>query len=220
MYIIIGGGGVIGRNLAQKLVQLKHDVVVIDLDTKACEEVYAKYGAVTINGDATQLEILESAGIERCDVAVAVMRRDSDNLEFALLARHYSVSQIIVRMNDPKYEDVYKSVGVHDIARTTGLLIDQIMVNIESPELRKVIGLGDIEMCMYEIPEDANCLGQTVEKVVGQKAFPKDIVFACVFKEAISSFIIPRSDTQLHVNDRVCLCGSRNNIKKAVKFLV
>lgn len=169
MYIIIAGGGIIGGNLAQKLVQLKHDVVVIDLDTQACEAVYAKYGAVTINGNATELEVLESAGIARCDVAVAVMRRDSNNLEFALLAKHYAVSQIIVRMNNPKYEDVYKSVGVHDIARTTGLLIDQIMVNI---------------------PEDAGCHGRTVEKVVGQRNFPKNIICSCVYKESRGSLFV------------------------------
>jgi trk system potassium uptake protein TrkA len=219
MYIIIGGGGIIGRNLARKLVQQKHDVVVIDLNPKACEEIYAKYGAITINGNATDLEILENAGIERCDVAVAVMRRDSDNLEFALLAKHYKVSQIIVRMNDPKYEDVYKTVGVSNIARTTGLLIDQIMVNIESPELRKVIGLGDIEICMFTISENAKCLGQTVEKIVNQKSFPKDIVIACIFEDTSNSFIIPRDDTTLNLSDRVFLCGSRNNIKVAVKFL-
>ncbi len=74
--------------------------------------------------------------------------------------------QITIKINDPKYEDVYKSIRVHGIARTTGLLIDQIMVNIESPELRKVIGLGDVEICMYEIPESTSCIGQTVEKVV------------------------------------------------------
>lgn len=45
------------------------------------------------------------------------------------------------------------------------------------------------------------------------------LIFSCVFKEALGSFIIPRGDTQLHVNDRVCLCGSRSDIKKAVKFL-
>lgn len=78
---------------------------------------------------------------------------------------------------------------------------------------------GDADMCMYKIPEDTSCLGQTVEKVIGQTGFPKDIIFSCVFKEAIGSFIIPRGDTQLHVNDRVCLCGSRSDIKKAVKFL-
>jgi trk system potassium uptake protein TrkA len=219
MYIIIAGGGVIGKNLARQLVQQKHDVVVVEVDAKACEEIYAKYGAVTINGDATDLGILEGAGIERCDIAVAVMRKDSDNLEFALLAKHHKVSQIIVRMNDPKYEEVYKTVGVDSIARTTGLLIDQIMVNIESPELRKVIGLETIEICIFNIPMDSKCQGKTIAKVVEQKGFPRNINFTCVFEDSTKSFIVPRGNTVLNAKDRVFLCGRRTDIKTATKFL-
>ena len=84
---MIAGGGLIGKGLAQRLVQQKHDVVVIDQDPNVCEEIYAKYGAISIQGNATDLETLESAGIERCEVAVAAMRNDADNLAFALLAK-------------------------------------------------------------------------------------------------------------------------------------
>lgn len=67
-------------------------------------------------------------------------------------------------------------------------------------------------------PEYASCIGQTLEKIVTQKGFPTDIDFACVYKESIGSFIIPSDPTQLDANDRVCLCGSRSDIMKAVKF--
>jgi trk system potassium uptake protein TrkA len=219
MYVIIGGAGFIGKGLAKRLVQQKHDVVVIDVDSGACEEVYAKYGAVTINGNTTDLETLESAGIQRCDIAVATTRKDADNLAFALLAKHYEVPQIIVRMINPKYEEIYKAVGVKNIARTTELLIDQIMVNIESPELRKVINLGNVEICIFEIPEDAKCLGHTVAEVVNQESFPRGIVITCVFEDSTNSFIIPRGDTKLNPRDRAFLCGSRRDIKKAIKLI-
>ena len=112
MYIIICGADLTGKGLAKRLSQQKQDVVVIDTNLAACEEIYANYGTVTINGNATDIEILESAGIDRCDVGVATMRNDADNLAFAMLAKHYKVPQIIVKMNDPNYEDVYKTVGV------------------------------------------------------------------------------------------------------------
>ena len=86
MYIIIGGGGFIGKGITKELVELRHDVVVIDKDSEACEDIYAKYGAVTIQGNASDLETLESAGIDKCEIAIAAMSNDSDNLTFALLA--------------------------------------------------------------------------------------------------------------------------------------
>jgi len=219
MYVMIAGGGLIGKGLAQRLVQQKHDVVVIDQNPGVCEEIYAKYGAISIQGNATDLETLESAGIERCDVAVAAMRNDADNLAFALLAKHYRTAQIIVRMNDPKYEDVYKTLGVKNIGRTTQLLIDQIMVNIESPDLRKVISFGVVEVCIYDIPENAVCIGKTLGDVVIQKGFPRSCTITCIFVDATNSFIIPRGDHTFKVRDRVFLCGLRKDIKQAVKFL-
>jgi trk system potassium uptake protein TrkA len=68
----------------------------------------------------------------------------------------------MVRMIDPKFEEIYKTAGVTNIARGLEFVINQIFINIESPELRGVITLGDIEMCIYNIPENAKCAGQTI----------------------------------------------------------
>ncbi len=219
MYVIIGGGGLIGTGLVQKLTEQKHDVVLIDRDHGVCEEVYAKYGAITIEGNATDLETLENAGIDRCDVAVATMKNDADNLAFAMLSKHHNVAQVIVRMNDPKYEDVYKTVGVKNISRGAELLIGQIMFTIENPELRTIISFGEIEIDIFMIPEKAQCVGNSITNIVSQKGFPDGIIFSCVFLDSTHSFIIPRGDTVLGEKDKVFICGLRENIKEAIKFL-
>ena len=219
MYIIIGGGGFIGKGITKELVEQRHDVVVIDKDPEACEEIYAKYGAITVQGNATDLDTLESAGIDKCEIAIAAMSYDSDNLAFSLLAKHFNVPQIIVRMKDPKCEEVYKTVGVNNIARVTKLLIDQIMVNIESPELRKAISFGDVEICIFDIQESAQCLDQTIAEVVSQDGFPKKCTITCIFDDFSNSFIIPRGDHVIHPKDRMFLCGSIEDIKEAVKYL-
>jgi len=219
MYVLIVGGGTIGKGLVERLSHQKHNVIVIDINTEVCEEIYAKYGAVTINGNATDPETLESAGIERCDVAVAALREDADNLAFALLAKHFKVSQVIVKMNDPKFEDVYKTVGVKNISRGKELLISQIMLNIESPDLRTIISFDYIEICIFIIPENAKCAGQTVEKVVSHRHFPREIIITCIFDNSTNSYKIPRGDTVLNARDRVFLCGSMKDIKEAVQYL-
>ncbi|MFC1489928.1 potassium channel family protein [Candidatus Latescibacterota bacterium] len=219
MYVIIGGGGLIGTGLVQQLTEQKHDVVLIDRDHGVCEEIYAKYGAITIEGNATDLETLENAGIERCDVAVATMKNDADNLAFAMLSKHHKVSQVIVRMNDPKYENVYKTVGVKNISRGAELLIGQIMFTIENPELRTIISFGEIEIDIFMIPEKGQCVGNSITNIVSQKGFPKNIIFSCVFVDSTHSFIIPKGDTVLGENDKVFICGKRTDIKEATKFL-
>ena len=219
MYIIIAGGGVIGKGLAKRLANQKHEVVVIDQNPEVCENIYARYGAITINGNSTDIDILESAGISRCDIAVATMKVDSENLAFALLAKDHGIDQVIVKMNDEKYERIYRSVGVKNISRGTDLLVDQIMLNIESPELRTVISLGNIEIAVFIIPEKAACVGRTVAETVNQEGFPRELVLTCLYDDDKDLFRVPRGDTVLSAHDRTFLCGTRKNMEKAIKYL-
>ena len=193
--------------------------MVIDWEHGVCEEVYAKYGAVAIQGNATDLDTLESAGIDRCDIAVATMKNDADNLAFALLAKHHGVSQVIVRMNDPKYENIYKTVGVKNISRGAELLVSQIMFSIESPELRTVISFDEIEICLFIIPEGTKSDGITVADLVSRKGFPVSVNITCVFKDSTHSYCIPRGNTVLNANDKLFICGTREDVEAAVNFI-
>lgn len=52
MYVLIGGAGLVGLSLAQRLVELGHSVAVIDIDPNACryarEQVKAKSGVALL----------------------------------------------------------------------------------------------------------------------------------------------------------------------------
>ena len=71
MYIIIAGGGIAGSNLTKNLVE-KHDVIVIEKEQSTAEKIYSRYGAVTVLGNATKIDVLKEAGIEKCDIAIAL----------------------------------------------------------------------------------------------------------------------------------------------------
>lgn len=219
MYIIIAGGGLIGRGMAQRLVENKHDVVVIDTNSQALKDIFSKYGAVTVQGSATDLETLESAGMEKCDVAIAVMPNDADNLAFSILAQHNGIKQIIVRMVDPKYEEVYKSIGIDSIMKTSELLIDQMMISVENPGITKLIGFYDVEICIVEVPDNARCAGKSIIEISKLGSFPEEILIICSIIHETSEFIIPKGDTLVHSLDRLFLCGTRENIQKAAKVI-
>ena len=91
MYVVVAGGGIVGKGLAMRLNEARHDVVVIDIDSRVCEDLYARYGLETVNGSATSIDVLEAAGLRKADVAVAAMRNDADILAFPLLAHDFGV---------------------------------------------------------------------------------------------------------------------------------
>jgi len=80
MYIVIAGGGVIGRGLAARLVENRHDVVVIERERNICEDLTARLGVLAIQGSATRIDLLEEAGIRKAEVAIAATPSDAGDL--------------------------------------------------------------------------------------------------------------------------------------------
>ena len=219
MYILIAGGGLVGKGLAKTLHSAKHDVVIIDSSDEVCRELYASTGAVTVTGSATDLNVLEDAGIDKADVCIGVLENDSDNISFALFAKFKKVKQIQVQMVDPKYEDVYKSIGIEHIARATELLIDQLIVSIETPELRKLIGFGQLELCILDVPKGSPIAGLSVIQFKEVKGIPQDLNITCIYDGDSGKLILPNKDTIIKFDDRLFICGTRQNLKKTAKTI-
>lgn len=135
MYIVIGGGGIAGSVLARALIDMKHDVVVIDPNRGACEALYAQSGAVTVNGSATDIRTLKEAGMEKADVAIACMHKDADNMSFCLLSRSLGVPRIITKMRDPDYEAAFQAAGVDFICDIIAMLKEEVLADLQkTPE--------------------------------------------------------------------------------------
>ncbi|MFW5855826.1 MAG: potassium channel family protein [Bacillota bacterium] len=221
MYIIIAGGGIVGRSMTSLLVE-KHDVVVIDQDHRVCEKIYAEYGAVTINGDATQIDVLRQAGIEKCDAALSAMRLDSDNLVFALLAKNFNTDKILVRMREPEYESAYRLAGVTTIGSATDILVNKFYIDIEQPDIRRVTSIsgGKAEVSIVTIPENSHIAGRTISHIVQNDMFPDDCVIAGIFDPDNEELIIPRGSQKLHPENQVFLVASTENIRMAADYLM
>lgn len=220
MYILIAGGGIVGRSITKSLSK-NHDVVVIDKDKKQCEKVYSQYGAVAINGDATNIATLKEAGIEKCDYAIAAMRYDKHNLLFTILAKNFNVENIFVRMRDPMYRDAYEIAGATNIGHSVKMMVDKFVLDIENPDIRNVASLrnGKAEISIIAIPKDAKCSGKTISEIAMDEDFPQDTVIAGIFDIEKDEFIVPRGNKKIYEKNQVFLVGTEDNINKAYKYL-
>ncbi|MGM0380283.1 MAG: potassium channel family protein [Bacillota bacterium] len=220
MYIVIAGAGIVGRNLTQHLSK-EHDVIVIDKEKEQCEKIYSNYGAVAINGDATNISILKEAKIQKADYAIAAMRYDKHNLLFSILAKNFNVENIFVRMRDPAYREAYEIAGATNIGHSVKMMVDKFILDIVNPEIRTVASLrnGKAEISIFSIPKNAKCSGQTISEIASNKKFPNDTVIAGIFDSESDKFIVPRGDRKIYENNQIFLVGTEQDIQKAYKFL-
>lgn len=222
MYVVIAGGGVLGSSLATRLVEGRHDVVVIERDRAVCDHVASRIGALTICGTATSIETLEEAGIERADVAVGALPVDADNLAFALLARNFQVPRIMARMRNRRYETAYKLAGVTSCINISGLFVDQLALEIEQPEVRQVatFGGGKAAIVVATVPDGSPVDGRTVREVAQDKRFPEECVIAGIYRRAEEKFIFPRGAAELRIGDDVFLVAGATEVSRAADFLL
>jgi trk system potassium uptake protein TrkA len=219
MYIVIGGAGLTGGRLAGVLAE-RHDVVVVESDQKRCEQLYAELGVLAVNGSATDIRVLEEAGIQRADVACGTMRQDADNLTFILLAQRFEVKTRIARMGDPRYREAYELAGATHLLNSADMLLREMVFYIEKPAARRIteIGGGEAEMLAIQIPEGAWVEGRTVQEITQAPGFPETCVIAGIF-DAERRLTIPRGMAEVRPHSELLVVVRADGIAPLVEFL-
>jgi trk system potassium uptake protein TrkA len=221
MYIIVGGGGMVGGGLARRLLENKHDVVLIDDRKEICDKLYSETGVVAIHGSVTRIEMLLEAGAAKADIVVAATAHDAENLAFAILAKSLDVPRTIVRMRDPAYENAYKVAGVDSIVRVTDLMVNQMMIDIENPQVRRIttIGGGRANIFLVVVPDGAKVSGMSVKDIAASSDFPSQCDFIAAYNPEKEAFAIPRGDQIINEGDELFMITTAGHIDKAVDFL-
>ena len=130
MNVIIVGCGRVGSTLARLMHSEGNHVTIIDTISESFRRLGAKYKGQRIIGNGTDEDVLKRAGIENCDVFVAVTQGDNRNIMASQIAREiYGVERVINRINDPVRAEIYRQKGIVTICGTTilsGLISDFI----------------------------------------------------------------------------------------------
>ena len=113
MYVVVAGGGKVGSNVARSLIALGHEVTVIEQRPDRFALLEEEFGPVVIRGDATEIAVLERAGIARPpELLLAVTGDDEDNLVISQIAKEtYGVRKAIARVNDPRNQQHFDLLG-------------------------------------------------------------------------------------------------------------
>ena len=105
-YIIIAGAGKVGWNLARELIDKGEEVTLIESDRRRYLVIEQELEHHIQYGDASELWVLERAGISRADMVIAVTGDDEDNMLICQVAKEkYLVERIIARVNNPRNKE-------------------------------------------------------------------------------------------------------------------
>jgi trk system potassium uptake protein TrkA len=166
VYAIVAGGGKVGSNVTRSLVAMGHEVTMIEQQRGRFEQLEAEFGDLVLHGDATEIHVLEQAGIRRPpDIVLAVTGDDEDNIVISQLAKQgYGVPKAIARVNDPRNQQHFDLLGItQTVCAASGILG---LVEHEIPEHGMVTLLElrgeDLEVVEIQISAASPAAGKRV----------------------------------------------------------
>ncbi len=114
--IISGAATILGKKLAEKLLDAGYDVRVIEESKEKCEMLLDELakGLMVINGDPSDGEIIEEAGINGAPSFISVMDDDEDNIMNCMLAKKKGALKVISIVNKSDYGALFLSLDMID----------------------------------------------------------------------------------------------------------
>jgi trk system potassium uptake protein len=202
VYVVIAGAGKVGWNLARELISKGHEVTVIESERSRYLTVEQELEHAIQYGDATELWVLERAGINRADLTVAVTGDDEDNLLICQLAKEkYLCARIIARVNNPRNRPYFELLGIQPVVSATDLILRLIEHEVPSYGLVHLLDLRDeqLEIIEVEVGDGAPAAGRKVAEV----ELPDGSLIISVLRNGKG--FVPKADTVIDAGDEVLL---------------
>jgi trk system potassium uptake protein len=221
MYVLIGGAGLVGLSLAQKLIELGHTVAVIDTNPVACRYAREKYGVMAFEGSAVNTEVLLEAGIRKAGSMAAVLRSDALNLAMVTLAKHYGVPHILSTMRHTDFMEPLRNAGASHIISTVDLGISTMVNAIEFPKIKSMMHFeqGQIEVLKLSIPNNSDVIGRSVAEISQGAEFPTDSLIIGYQPHGNEDLIIPKGNTVIEAYSTILIVTKHKYLHQVIDFI-
>ena len=208
--VMILGGGKLGLYLGLLLKEDKIDTTIIEIDKERCIKLKERLpNATIINGDGTNLTLLEEEMMDTNDAFVAATGIDETNLLMALSAKQMGIYKSVAKISRPNYNQILEKLSLDGAFNTSFITASEILRILRgSGSLSVNLMLdGDAEFTEILVKEGA----KIINKKVMDLNLPQGILLISVLRD--EKAFIPNGNTVLVPGDRVVVFCTHENIQ-------
>ena len=231
MKIVIVGCGKVGFALAQQLSEENHDITIIDTNPEKVERVLSELDIQGVEGNGTTFVTQKEAGVDDCDLLIAVTGYDEVNLLCCLVAKRTGGCRTIARVRNPEYNA--------EVQYLTGEMGISMAINPELACAQSIAGLievpgaldlmsfakGRVSLIKLPLPVDSPIHKMPVSEFAAKI---KHNVLICALERrkkeesserTVSEVIIPSGNTELQGGDNMYIIVPPKEIHDVLKAI-
>jgi trk system potassium uptake protein TrkA len=213
MFVMIVGGGRTGTQLAHLLLEQNHQIRLIEHRHDVLARLHREVPTEVIyEGNATETDILEQAGIRNANVLAACTASDEDNLVICYLARKcFKVPRTIARVNDPRSAWLFNDTFCVDVSlNQSSVMASLIEEEMSLGDMMTLLKLrrGDYSLVEEKIPPGAPAVGVAIKDL----KLSEECVIAAIIRQG--KMVMPRGAVAFEVGDEVLAITSREGAEQ------
>ena len=220
MRILIAGCGEVGSPLAKLLSREEQDITVLDEDSDKLAVLDANYNLLTVQGRPTSFRDLKAAGVEDCDLFIAVTPFETRNVVACAIAKSLGAAKTVARIDNYEFKDpanraFFTSIGADDVIYPEYLAALEIITALNHNWARHWFELheGQLILVGVKLREGAPLIDMQL-KELGRTSH--DFHVAAIKRH--SETIIPGGDDRLKSNDIVYFMTTREHVDVLVEL--
>ena len=224
-HIIICGFGRNGKEAAAKIKAYKQPFVVIDNNIQHIEEgLRLNPELLYLQGDATQDEVLEAAGVKKAKALISALHDDADNLFVVVSARQLNQEMRIVRANQHSTEKKLLAAGANYTVSPNLVGGAHLAQNLMKPDIVEFLDLIDVgglsaqnieEILVSDLPDSSEA--RMLKDLDIRKSTGCNIIG---FKDLNGEYVInPDPEHLIKSNSKLFVLGSQEQIDKLRKLM-
>lgn len=219
--IIIVGLGKVGGTLVEQLSKEGNDITIIDKNPTAVQAMSGLYDVMGIVGNGASYSVQMEAGIENCDLFIAVTESDELNLLCCTVAKRVSNCSAIARVRTPDYskevEYLREKLGLTMIINPDLEAAKEVARILYLPATLEVNSFahGQAELIKFKIPE-GNILANLPISQLGKAVSHKVLICAV---ERDGEVFIPSGNFVLEEGDIISYVANRKVAKQFLNAL-
>ena len=219
MKIFIVGGGQVGSTLAKSLAREGHKITVIDSDERVVEKINSSLDVICYVGNGASFSVLQSAGIEDCDLLIALTYSDEMNLLSCLCAHKLGAKHTVARVRNPEYTsqlyELKKDLGLSMSINPEKAAAEEIARIIRLPSASRVelFARGRVELVSCKIPKGNPLCNIMLKDMISTLGV--SVLICAVDRD--NGLIIPRGDFVIRGGDEIYVTGAPKQIEKFLR---